>query len=469
MLPLRTNGVFGRTHACEVGQGARSGDRAWHLRAALAWAMGALLLLCTGVVEGADRKPNVIIILTDDQGIGDVGCFGASDIQTPNIDALAKRGVRFTNFYAAAPVCSPSRAALLTGRYPWRAGVPGNVGHETGSRGLPPEHRTIAEMLKEQGYATAVIGKWHLGSGNGSEPNAQGFDHSFGHLSGCIDNYSHFFYWAGPNKHDLYRNGVEVHAPGQFFPDLQLKEAQNFMRANRDRPFFIYYAANAPHYPYQGEPRWLERYKDLPYPRNLYAAFVSTMDERVGALMKTVDELGLRNDTVVIFQADHGHSIEERAHFGGGSSGGLRGAKFSLFEGGIKVPAIVSWPGKIPAGEERKAVAHGCDWFPTIAELCHAKAGDGLNGQSLMKVIRSAVAASRHEVLQWRTGPAQQPQWAVRKGPWKLLGNLPKSETGSDAANLLLVNLEDDPAETRNRSAEHPDIIRDLLALKPIE
>jgi len=369
------------------------------------------------------RKPNIIFIVTDDQGACDAGCYGAKDLVTPEIDALAARGVRFTQFYSGAPVCSPSRAALLTGRYPLRAGLIGNAGSQTGGAGLPSEQITIAKMLKAAGYATAHIGKWHLGYKPETMPNAQGFDHSFGHMGGCIDNYSHFFYWQGPNRHDLYRNGQEVFYPGRFFADLMVEEAVRFIEQNRERPFFIYFALNMPHYPYQGDVKWLERYKHLPYPRNLYAAFLSTCDERIGALLRKLDDAGLREQTIVAFQSDNGHSTEERAHFGGGSAGPYRGAKFSLFEGGIRLPGIISWPGHLPQGGVRGQIVHACDWMPTFAELSGAKLLNAdIDGKSMMPVIREAATPSPHEVLHWlvAAGKGRQ-QWAVRQGDWKLL------------------------------------------------
>ena len=265
-------------------------------------------------------RPNVIVIVSDDQGAADAGCYGAKDLTTPSIDGLVARGVRFTQFYAAAPVCSPSRAGLLTGRYPLRAGVPGNVSSLPGVPGMPTEQITIAKMLKAAGYATGHIGKWHLGFTPDTMPNGQGFDYSFGHMGGCIDNFSHFFYWEGPNRHDLYRNGREVLLPGPVLSRLDGRGGSRFLRQNRGRPFFLYFALNMPHYPYQAEPKWLEHYRKLPYPRNLYAAFVSTLDDRVGGLLKAVDDLGLRERTIIIFQSDNGHSTEVRAHGGGGSA-----------------------------------------------------------------------------------------------------------------------------------------------------
>ncbi len=406
--------------------------------------------------------PNVIVILTDDQGTADLHIAGASDIDTPHLDGLARRGVRFSQFYAAAPVCSPSRAGLLTGRHPIRAGMPNNAPAEEGKPGMPGREVTIAEMLKPAGYATGHVGKWHLGFSPDTMPLAQGFDTSFGHMGGCIDNYSHFFYWAGPNRHDLRRDGREVHQPGRFFGDLMVDEAAAFIRSNQDRPFFLYFAINEPHYPYQGDPKWLERYAGLKYPRNLYAAFLSTMDERIGRLLAELDALHLRERTIVIVQSDHGHSTEERAHFGGGSAGIHRGAKFSLFEGGIRVPAIVSWPGHLPEGQVRDQVAHGCDWLPTIAALCDVPPPKvHLDGKSLAAVIRSADAPTPHDALHWQLDTS----WAVRSGDWKLLHDpidTTRRAPGERIPGDFLVDVREDPTEATNLAARHPEIVARL-------
>jgi len=189
--------------------------------------IGSLLLSCSVVYGDENKKanqPNVIVIYTDDQGTIDLNSFGATDLVTPNMDKVVKSGIKFTQFYGA-PVCSPSRAGLLTGKTPQRAGVPGNVSSLSLEAGMPNEQYTMAEMFKDAGYKTAHIGKWHLGHGKDKQPNAQGFDYSFGHFVGCIDNFSHFFYWQGPNRHDLYRNGEEVFYDGEFFPELMVKEA----------------------------------------------------------------------------------------------------------------------------------------------------------------------------------------------------------------------------------------------------
>jgi arylsulfatase A-like enzyme len=436
--------------------------------------MGALCISS----GAAPSKPNVIIILTDDQGSVDAGCYGARDLVTPGVDSLAAHGVRFTQFYSAAPVCSPSRAGLLTGRYPWLAGMPNNGPAPPGEsddqsealtgEGLPASEITIADTFRAAGYATAHIGKWHLGSSPGHRPLDHGFDYSFGFLGGCIDNYSHFFYWAGPNRHDLWENNQRVRMPGHFFPDLMLEKAKTFIGSHRKQPFFIYFALNMPHYPYQGDAKWVEYYRKLPYPRSLYAAFVSTLDDRVQALMNYLEQSGLRDRTIIVYQSDNGHSVEERAHYGGGSSGPYRGAKFSVFEGGIRLPAIISWPGHLPEGEVRAQMAHGCDWLPTLAELCGvALPKSELNGRSLVGVIRSATAPSPHNLLQWRLGQ----QWAVREGPWKLLHN---PNDGADAHKLaagdkqwFLANIAEDPGEQTNRASENPKIVERLRKLAP--
>jgi arylsulfatase A-like enzyme len=448
----------------------------------LGFAAAGLIALHPLPAPGQNAKPNVIFIMTDDQGSVDANCYGAKDLVTPGVDALAAYGIRFTQFYSAAPVCSPSRAGMLTGRYPWLAGMPNNAPGPpseeddqletlTGN-GLPTNEITIADMFRAAGYSTAHIGKWHLGSGAGHRPLDHGFDYSFGFMGGCIDNYTHFFYWSGPSRHDLWENNKRVRMPGRYFPDLMVEKAEAYIGSHRDRRFFIYFAINMPHYPYQGDPRWLDYYKkhNVPFPRNLYAAFVSTLDDHIRQLMKFLEDNGLRDNTIIVYQSDNGHSVEERAHFGGGSSGPYRGAKFSVFEGGIRLPAIISWPGHLPEGEVRTQVAHGCDWLPTLAELCGvALPNSELSGRSLVHVIRSADAPSPHDYLQWRLGN----QWAVRQGPWKLLHN---PNDNADVQKLakadkewFLANIPDDPSERTNQAASHPEIVEQLRKLEPVK
>lgn len=424
--------------------------------------ISTLYLLLVVQVIWAQQKPNVIIILTDDQGSIDLNTYGAKDLYTPNIDRLAKEGVKFTQFYAAAPLCSPSRASMLTGLNPHAAGLPGNASSMKGTRGMPTEKFTIAEAMKEVGYTTGHVGKWHLGFTPETMPNGQGFDYSYGHMGGCIDNYSHFFYWNGPNRHDLYENGQEVWEDGKYFPDLMAEKADQFIAENQEEPFFLYYAINLPHYPLQPTAKWREHYGDLTGPRKDYAAFVSTIDERVGRLVNTLDSLKLRDNTIIIFQSDHGHSVEDRAFGGGGNSGPYRGAKMSLFEGGIRVPAIISYPKLIPTNEVRDQVALNIDWFPTIMDYV-GEASQNLEGKSLRPLLENSSIETKHEVFRWKQGVS----WAIRKGDWKLIGfpQDPTKKTALDPENdvLFLSNIEEDVTEVINRASQYPEKVKELL------
>ncbi len=329
----------------------------------------------------------------------------------------------------------------------------------------------MAEMFKAAGYATAHIGKWHLGYTPETMPNAQGFDYSFGFMGGCIDNYSHFFYWSGPNRHDLHRNGEEVFCDGEYFQDLMIREADKFIQDHHDEPFFMYAAFNCPHYPYQGYERWIKYYRDkgVPYPRDLYAAFLSTEDDHIGQLLGLIDSAGLREDTIIVLQSDQGHSTEERAHFGGGSAGPYRGAKFSMFEGGIRIPSIVSWPGHLPEGEVRDQMAHGCDWMPTLAALAGVDTvPEGIDGRSIADVIEGASAPSPHDHLIWHLHEGDKASWAVREGDWKLSVNVRDTTDGQNVKTIegpFLANIAEDVGETTNVAADHPDIVERLTKI----
>ena len=414
------------------------------------------------------RKPNVVLIFTDDQGTIDLNCYGAKDLHTPNLDRLAREGTRFTQFYVAAPVCSPSRAALMTGRYPQRAGVPGNVSSTKGEAGMNPEQVTIAEMLKSAGYATGHVGKWHLGYTPETMPNGQGYDSSFGHMGGCIDNYSHFFYWQGPNRHDLWEDGKEIWRDGEYFGDMMVDRCKKFIDEKKKEPFFLYWAINMPHYPLQGTEKWRKKYDSLPAPRRMYAEFVSTVDEMVGEVVAHLEKLKLREDTIIIWLSDHGHSVEQRTFSGGGSAGDFRGHKFTLWEGGIRVPCIVSWPGRIPKNAVRDQVGISIDWMPTIAEYCGVKPPDReIDGKSITGLIDSADAPSPHDVLHWQTGRDGR-HWAVRQGKWKLVHNGPA--TGYKGRKLpaekdFLSDMTNDTTETKNIAENHPEIVERLTKL----
>lgn len=416
--------------------------------------------------QSASRKPNVIIIYTDDQGSLDLNAYGATDLHTPHIDALMRDGIQFKQFYAASPVCSPSRAALLTGRYPQHAGLPGNASSTKGVAGMPTEQITLAEMFKSAGYTTAHIGKWHLGFTKETMPNGQGFDYSFGHMGGCIDNYSHFFYWDGPNRHDLWRNGVEIWEDGKYFPDLIVSETKQYFIQQRDQPFFLYLAFNLPHYPMQGEEKWRRYYAHLPEPRRQYAASVSTMDEKIGAIIQSLKKAGLYQNTIIIFQSDHGHSTEERAFGGGGFAGEYHGAKFSLLEGGIRVPASITWQAGLPKKKISSHFATNIDWMPTLAELCGIPLKDSVDGKSLASILHDKKTDSSNRVFFWQTDAKGRNQWCVRKGDWKLMHEpLGIDSTLLTDKKLFLSNPILNPAEDKNFASDQPEIVEELSHL----
>jgi arylsulfatase A-like enzyme len=416
------------------------------------------------------RPPNILILYTDDQGYGDVGCFGCRDIDTPNTDRLAASGVRLSNYYSAAPICAPSRAALLTGRYPSRIGMSTtqNISSDIGAPGISTHEVTIAELARARGYATAVFGKWHLGASYDTQPNAQGFDLFLGHHASCIDSYSHMYYASLPYHHDLYRNREEIHEDGQHMTDLITRETVGFIEKNRDRPFLIYVAYNTPHYPMVAPGRFFERYAHLPVPRRWQAALVAHIDESIGRIMDELRRQDLVEDTFVFFSSDNGAADPSPRGEGGGSNAPFREFKRSLFDGGIHMPAIVSWPGQVPAGEVRRQIAIAMDVFATAAEIIGADPPDDrvIDGRSWMPFLRDPEALETHENLffEW------DDQQAVRHGPWKVVRNglidqatagRNNRATGDDF--IFLSNLDADPGEQKNLCASHPELARRLL------
>ncbi|MCX8240345.1 MAG: sulfatase-like hydrolase/transferase [Akkermansiaceae bacterium] len=425
--------------------------------------------------EAADR-PNIVIFFTDDQGTLDAGCYGSDDIDTPAIDDLAASGVRFTQAYAHV-VCCPSRAALMTGRHPQRSGV---VNWTQGDRNdsdsanvnMPASEITLAEVLKASGYKTAIFGKWHLGAKTGHGPLDQGFDRHFGHLSGFIDNYRHHF-MHGRGYHDLYDDNEEIEGKGKYFPDLMTGEALKYVDENKGSPFLMVVCFNLPHYPEQADEKFVKRYADLEMPRSSYAAVVSTVDDRIGRIVKKLEDLKLREKTVLIFMSDNGHSAENKgpltmenhksgypkghyysANGGGGNTGKWIGHKGQYLEGGIRVPAIISYPGRVPKGEVREEAITVMDWFPTVLDLCGvAKPPIPIDGKSVLPLIDSKETKSEHGEFHW----AWTNGWAVREGPWKLIG-------ARDKGNLL-VNLEDEEPERKNYLKEKPEVAARLLEM----
>lgn len=416
-------------------------------------------------------RPNIVVVSCDDLGYGDLGCYGAT-YETPNIDDLATSGVRFEDWHSTAPVCSPSRASLLTGRYPPRAGVPRNIAskrpREQAQPGLPPEQRTLADRLGESGYRTSAFGKWHLGMRAKSRPMAQGFEKFFGFLSGCVDYYSHQFVWRSDVApyHDLWEDGYEVWHNGEYLTHLITDRAVDAIDAGVDdeRPFFTYIAYNAPHYPMHVPETYLERFPELPPDRRVFAAMVAAVDDGVGRILDTLRERGVYEETLVVFTSDHGPSREVRNHMDGsdepylgGRTGGLRGHKMSLFEGGIRVPAIVSNPGEIDGGDASSALTMSIDLVPTILEACEMAVPDGLDGVSLWPLLTEDATPSRDR-LYWEFNE----QLAVRDGDWKLVCN--GHDLFGDPNPVHLSNLESDPGEEHNRADEQPKLARELRA-----
>jgi len=269
--------------------------------------------------------------------------------------------------------------------------------------------------------------------------------------------------------HDLWRDGKEIWEDGVFFGDSMVREAKSFIDRSKEskKPFFLYWAINWPHYPLQGTEKWRQHYKNLPHPRDKYAAFMSTMDEIIGDVVTHLEKQELRNNTIIILQSDHGHSTETRTFGGGGNAGPYRGAKGCLFEGGIRVPSIVSWPDGITKGEVRDQMATGCDWLPTIADLCDVPLPKDrrIDGQSLSRVLKSKDEPSPHKSFYWQLGN----QWVVREGAWKLLGN-PKDNSKKAPIGkndkLFLANLEKDISEMKNVAEDYPETVKRLQALR---
>jgi arylsulfatase A-like enzyme len=381
---------------------------------------------------------------------------------------LARTGTRFTNWYAAAPVCAPSRAALLTGRYPIRAGVP------TNGPALPESEKTLAVCLKEAGYATGMVGKWHLGSSPTTVPNARGFDRFFGFHSGCFDYYSHRYYWGEPktvNYHDLWSDRTEVFEDGQYSTELFAREAVQFIRQNHARPFFLYVPFNGVHYPMHAPKRYVDRFGDLPVERRMYAAMLAAVDDAVGAILQAVKDYNLTDQTFVLFTADNGATREKRAGLNqqipdAGHNGIFRGYKFSAFDGGMHPPMIMNWPGVIPTGQVVEEVGCHIDILPTFCQAAGVSIpGDRkIDGYNALPMATQR-AKSPHDAIYW----ASSNQLAVRKGKWKLVkdgivfdgtpeGSKPL--TAEDA--LFLSNLDQDPGESHNLRHEYPAVVDDL-------
>ena len=421
------------------------------------------------------NKPNFIVFLTDDQGYGDLSCMGATDFRTPHLDCMAANGVRFTNWYSNSPVCSPSRAALLTGRYPGNAGVRSILaGHRTAT-GLPTEVPTMADSLKELGYYTAMSGKWHLGLAEGSRPHDHGFDDWFGFMAGCIDYYSHIFYWqmnqdGRAQFHDLWENGAELHRNGEYFTELITEYAVKYIRRSVQlgKPFFLYVPYNAPHYPMHAPDKYVNRFPGLSWDRQIMAAMISAVDDSVGEILSELERQGLLDNTFTYFQSDNGPSRETRNWmdgnldpYYGGSTGKLKGHKGSLYEGGIRSPGIMSWPDKIPAGQVVSQYGIAMDVFPTFVT---AAGGDPskfeLDGRDVTGMITEG-SDSPHSEIFWE----MHKQTAVRRGNWKLVMNGQLVEGVPVEDDIHLTDLTLDMGERQNLKDEYPELTTDLISM----
>ncbi|MFC7620735.1 sulfatase [Microlunatus sp. GCM10028923] len=407
--------------------------------------------------------PNVVIIYTDDLGWGDLGCYGSTDVETPHLDALAERGVRFTQWYSNSPVCSPSRASLLTGRHPAHAGVESILGAARTVTGLP-DQPTLASRLGELGWTTAIFGKWHLGVEPGSAPQRRGFGRHLGFRAGCVDYYSHIMYWGNRHPlHDLWDDDTEIWRNGEYLTDVITDEAVDFLTAVRD-PFFCYVSYNAPHYPMHAPADAMDRFAHLPWERQVMAAMISRVDDGVGRIVETLRRTGRLDDTIIVFSSDNGPSAEERNWLGGeeiaypgGSAGGLRGHKGSLFEGGIRVPGIWSWPAGLPQGVQCDEPAMMMDVLPTVLAAAGSPVDD-VDGVDLGPLLRDGGAGER--TLCW----AYESQLAVRRGRWKLVID-PSERLGTPSVpGRLLFDLEADPAERQDRSGDRPEVLAELSA-----
>lgn len=402
---------------------------------------------------GRQEPPNIILILTDDQGWADVGFNGSTDIPTPHLDRLAAQGTIFTNGYVSHPYCSPSRAGLLTGRYQARFGHDCNMpyhGNNDETVGTPLSETMISEALKEKGYRTAAIGKWHVGDHPALHPPAQGFDHWFGFPGGSMN------YWGNQTDHlrTIYRNGTPV-APQKltYLTDDFTDEAISFITDRRsDDPFFIYLAYNAPHAPDHAPAKYLDQTRHIEYGgRSVYAAMVNAVDHGVGRIDSSLIANGLKDNTIVVFLSDNGG----RGQYADNRP--FRGYKGMLFEGGIRVPFFITWPAALPAGKTYGEVVSALDLFPTFTAAAGGQLNDHplLDGKDLAPYLLGQQSSVPHDLLFWRAVGGWE--YAVRDGDYKLVRDARKGKT-------MLFNLAADPWERNDLAAAEPATVRRLVA-----
>ena len=408
------------------------------------------------------KLPNVLLILADDHGYGDISAHNGPSIQTPNIDRIAAGGTRFTRFYANSSVCSPSRASLMTGRYPDRVGVPGVIrtNPENSWGYFRQDAVTLPSALKQKDYRTALIGKWHLGLEPENHPCKRGFDHFHGFLGDMMDDYyTH-------RRHDInyMRHGFDTIDPRGHATDLFSEWSMDFIRAQAQssNPFFLNLAYNAPHTPIQPPDEWItrvqEREPDISPQRAKYIALVEHMDAGIGRVLDTLEDTDQLSNTLVIYTSDNGGSINVGAH-----NGPLRGQKGEMYEGGIRVPTCAMWPGYIPEAHVTDQVALLMDLFPTICEVADTSIPEAIEGRSIWQTLQGEAQDFSERTLYWlrREGGQRffgQCQHAIRRGDIKLLHNSPFE-------SLELYNLSNDPLETTDSAQTETALFKEMSQL----
>jgi len=388
------------------------------------------------------RQPNIVLIVSDDQGYADSSCYEhPKEVDTPNIDRLADEGVRFTNGYASGYVCAPTRAGLMTGRYQQRFGFYTAPDSRTG---MPLKEITVADLLKKEGYATAVIGKWHLGIEPEYHPMKRGFEEFYGFLG--HGGHDYFKLDITDEYTSIYRNEKPINDTGYLTENLA-RESVSFIERHKNRPFFLYLPFNAVHWPLQALQKHIERFNTGDPNRDIYLGMLVCMNEAIGRVLDALKRTGADDNTLIIFFSDNGGARKNLAN-----NGALRDYKHSVYEGGIRVPFIVRWPGKLPKAKVCDEPVISLDVMPTICAAVGAKLPDDrvYDGRNMLPVLRGESKKPLHEALFWYDGTDQ---WAVRAGKWKLL-----SQKGS----LELYDLSSDIGEKNDLSKENPQIVERL-------
>jgi len=423
-----------------------------------------LLALCLTTAAGhaQGRRPNIVVIVADDMGYADIGVHGSTDIPTPHIDALAKGGIRFTDAYVSGPFCSPTRAGLLTGRYPQRFGHEFNLARGPEEFGLPLDETTMADRLRSAGYRTALFGKWHLGSSAPFHPMERGFDEFYGFLLGA-----HSYHDPMPTGANPVLDGRTPVKEMAYLTDTLAGRAAEFIGRQGSRPFFLYLAFNAVHTPLQATDRYLARFPNIAdEQRRTYAAMLSAMDDGIGRTMAALGAAGLEENTLIFFFSDNGGPTMQGTTINGASNAPLRGSKRQTLEGGIRVPFIIQWKGHLPAGTTDARPVIQLDVLPTAlaAAGVDVRSQWKLDGVNLLPFLTGKAAGQPHDALYWRLGAMM----AIRKGGWKLVKSSEAPLRDADSAEVRdlsaaeLYNLADDIGETRNLAAARPEKVKEL-------